>query len=415
MSTLRIVHIVNDSATGGAQTLIEQLAIHGSELFELHLLVLREPGVLAERIGRRVASIQHMGVNRHSNNIISIVRWLRRAIEDLDPDIVHTHLLHSDLCGLLSRGRHRPVVWTLHSTGYAGSDPLRTRVMSKVNGKLSRLVSAVVACTSQAYDFAISEGYNQSNLTIVANGIGLDEQRDADPKVLSDPRLVNIARWHPMKDHRTLFRAAKILSERYPALTIECYGDELVDENLEVARMLRETKAEEIIMLQGITQRPRQVLSQAVALVISSSYGEALPMVAIEALAAGVPVIATNVGAAESLVVAPWMLVEPSSPSSLADACSRLLSLDWEEYRALSTAARELAEGRYDIRTTLAGYLDVYHSAMHSRPRRRVTSPSAALGPVRRQGARLLAHRRPSGRRRAERAMPSVPDRREAS
>ena len=110
-----------------------------------------------------------------------------------------------------------------------------------------------------------------------------------------------------------------------------------------------------------------RLYSAADALVISSR-SEGLPMVLLEAMTAGLPIVATRVGGIPAVMSDDWgLLVEPDQPQELARAMLHLLDAGKPACHAMGQAAREEAVRRYSVKQMVAGYLEVFTSVVSGR------------------------------------------------
>ena len=358
---LRVLQVVNDADAGGAQTLIERLGEHAHPSWESHLLVLRGRGALSERMEKHFASTTYLEFERSSWRVDRLVRAVSQAIHRLEPDVVHAHLLQSDLSVALSPRWRRDMVRisSIHTVGYSFGDPWRTRAVSRGMGALARRFDAVVACTPQALGYMKVRGYPRSRSHMIRNGVPVPAEPGPDVR---PPQLVTLARWHPVKDFPTLLAAFARVVEKVPEARLLCAGVGLDDANEELVALVREHGVESSVQLAGPLDGVDVVLRASAGLVISSAYGEALPMAGIEALAAGTPVVTTRVGDTPTLVMEDFQCVPPAEPDQLADALSRLLTLDPAEYADLVRRSHALARERFDIAVTVSAYDELYRA-----------------------------------------------------
>ena len=368
MAKLRVLHVVNDADAGGAQTLIERLGEHAHPDWEPHLLVLRGRGALSTRMEAHFVSTTYLEFERRSWRVDRLVRAVSRAIRQLAPDVVHSHLLQSDLstalAGRASRGMVR--ISSIHTVGYSFGDPWRTRAVSRGMGALARRFDAVVACTPQALGYMKVRGYPRGRSHMIRNGVPVP----AEPGPVERPRqLVVLARWHPVKDFPTLLSAFARVVETVPDARLVCAGVGVDDANEELVELVRHHGIESSVRLVGALDGVDDVLRGSAGLVISSRYGEALPMAGIEALAAGTPVITTRVGDTPTLVLEDFQCVPPGEPEQLAEAMRRLLTLEPPEFARLSRDSHALARERFDIAVTVAAYDDLYTAMRRKRAR----------------------------------------------
>lgn len=360
--------MVNDAETGGAQTLIEQLALELENTVESHVLVLLGKGSLSNRLVSCTASLTYLDLNRGSIRLDRLIRQTRQVIRAISPDVVHSHLLQADLAAALACvGLEVSTVSTVHTTGMRTVDPLRSRILGKVLGVVSnRLIGKSVACGSSAAGYMRKNGYSPAKLKVIANGVALPSIAPLKSSASADV-ILSLSRWHPMKDHANLFRALSEAREKNPCLRLVCAGGGMNTENDELMALLNELNVADFVTLLGPVQDVREKLRTVDALVISSSYGEALPMAGLEALAEGVPVITTDVGDCERLTVRPWQFVPPADSTALANAIVRLYELSKAEYREVSHESFDRVAEDYSITSTSRQYLELYREVAGSR------------------------------------------------
>jgi glycosyltransferase involved in cell wall biosynthesis len=354
---------VNDANTGGAQTLIEQLAQELCGSVESHVLVLLGRGSLSRRFAECASSVTYLDLDKKSMRVDVLVGKTRQVIRTISPDVVHSHLLQSDLAvALASVGLRVGKVSTIHTTGMTAEDPLRSRLLGKLLGSISnRLIDKSVACGSSALSYMRQNGYNLTKAITINNGVELPAAPVRGPGLRNV--LVSLSRWHPMKDHDNLFRAFVAARKENPSLRLLCAGGGVDDANSALKALVLKWGISDSVTLLGSVQEVRRTLRAADALVISSSYGEALPMAGLEALGEGVPVITTDVGDCRNLTIHPWQCVPPGDPLALADAISKLYALTEADSWELLCRSYKRAQEDYSIVSTGRSYLKVYKEA----------------------------------------------------
>ncbi len=364
---MRILHIVNDAETGGAQTLIEAMCRSRVPGDEHHILVLLGPGALSGRLGGAANSIHHAGLRRRDVLPFRAIAQVRRLVDALGIDVIHSHLLQSDLVAILSRPGV-PLLSTLHTSGAHESRPLAKLVGFAV-ARLSRRLNKVVACSASARDYALAANYaDGSRIEIIHNGTAVPPRYPAPaaPSPSAPMRLVQLARWHPMKDHRNLFAAVALLQEWGHGVQVHCAGAGMDTGNTQLASLIQETGVSSAVHLHGSVKDVQSLFAGTSALVISSSHGEALPMAGLEALAAGLPVLTTRVGDCPQLVVDPGLLVPPSDPTALAAAIAALHDAPTRRWGELSYLAWKRALDGFEEGATARAYRRRYDMLLES-------------------------------------------------
>nr|WP_255499713.1 MULTISPECIES: glycosyltransferase [unclassified Leucobacter] len=188
----------------------------------------------------------------------------------------------------------------------------------------------------------------------------------------SSRTFLSLARNHPVKGHRQLFEAFSLVATGAPDWNLVAYGTNVTMDDEAMRRAITEAGAEELtsqgrIRLLGATDHPEEALAAASALVISSVYGEAFPIVGAEAAGLGIPVISTDLGSCQEFVDDPQFLVRPGDASALAAALRSYISLDDDTRAELSQAARSRAEQEYHPRTAYERYRSLFAQLIEQR------------------------------------------------
>jgi glycosyltransferase involved in cell wall biosynthesis len=216
-----------------------------------------------------------------------------------------------------------------------------------------------IVCNCQAVSSVLRESCRvpETRLTTIPNGVDADYFQPGTGPDAGPPRVLCVARMAPDKDHDTLLEAFRLTAQANPAAELWLLGDgPRLGEIRELAgRLLPEGRVKFLPPREDL----RPLLRQASLLVLSSKT-EALPNVVLEAMAAGLPVVATRVGGVPELVVpggTGW-LVEPGDPPGLAAALSRILA-DPDRRRAMGREGRMRACQEFSLETMTHRYESV--------------------------------------------------------
>jgi glycosyltransferase involved in cell wall biosynthesis len=371
---MRILHIVNNLATGGAQSVLLQLLSSWSESGdEAHVVALAS----ANRVAAGAAGL---GVPMESLDLrkdrLEPAKFLRlvRTIRRYQPDVVQTWLYHSDLLGGLAAtlaGRI-PVVWGIHHTtdGPASVQPGTWRVV-QILARLSGSIPArIVCCSESARRTHAALGYCPGKLAVIHNGV--DTQRfHPDPSHRSavraelglpaDAKLVGMfARYHPQKDHETLMRGAARLFEHTPHVHFVLAGEGIGFESGALQRLLSTAGVAANFHLLGNRDDMPRLHAAMDIVTLTSAYGEALPLTLAEAMSCGVPCVATDVGDTSWLIGEAGAVVPPRQPAALAKAWQAFLKLPPEAYNRFAQKARERALTHMDPADMVHQYRSLY-------------------------------------------------------
>jgi glycosyltransferase involved in cell wall biosynthesis len=223
-------------------------------------------------------------------------------------------------------------------------------------------------------------GYDSARGLVIENGVDFASFR-FDPKRRAalraawslDPHSVAIGcvgRFDTQKDHETVLRAISLLSN--PRIRLLLAGAGCTGENPHLKEMVRTFGLADRLLALGPVHDMQGLLSALDLLVIGSAYGEALPVVGLEAAANQLPVVATTVGAVENLVLDPAHLAPPRNPAALASAIATALPIAVNR-TGLPEMAAHLERLRliHDFAITAARYEELYRAgAAISRPGR---------------------------------------------
>ena len=180
-----------------------------------------------------------------------------------------------------------------------------------------------------------------------------------------------VARGHPMKDPGNLVRAVALLQARGHPVHLVIVGSGLDESNLDLVKLVRECGlGAQVSLLGARTDVPALVAGFDVA-ALSSAWGEGFPNVLGEAMASGVPCVATDVGDCSWVIGPHGVIVPPRHSEALANALGRLLDLGPDARQQLGLAARARILQHFSLQEVVAQYetLHLRVSAAHG-PRR---------------------------------------------
>jgi sugar transferase (PEP-CTERM/EpsH1 system associated) len=215
------------------------------------------------------------------------------------------------------------------------------------------------------------ERFNPSKIMTIYNGI--DEARfrlKKEPaeikRELGIPafnRIIGIvARLDPIKNHKSLITAMHTVIKEFPSTALLIIGDGPLRD--ELVSFVRERRLEEHIKFLGIRNDVPRLLS-VLDIFVLCSVSEGLPLTLLEAMAAGKPIIATNVGGIPEVVDhnSNGLLIPPDDTEALSDAIVELLR-DREKAGKLGMMAKRKFESNFSLSTMVKKYEEVYDSLL---------------------------------------------------
>lgn len=377
---VRILHIINDLAIGGAEMMLYRLLSEKSrQRFEPVVISLMDRGSLR-------AQIEALGIPVHTARMkpglptpASIWRLIR-LVREIEPDLIQGWLYHGSLAaqigGLFSPGKI-PVLWSVHCSIYSLSfEKKLTAMVVRICGLLSRLAAGIifVSRTSQAQHQAL--GYDISKSCVVPNGIDVtlfapsNEAKTSVRLELGIPQdavLIGIiGRYHAMKDHANFLRAAALIKDKYPQLHFLLAGRELDGKNRALQDLVHELRLDQCTHLLGERTDIARLVAALDVFCLSSAYGESFPLIVVEAMSSAVPCVVTDVGDSAWMLSNTGRVVPPRDAKALAAACEELLELGAAGREALGLAGRNRVVEMFSLATVVAEYEDLYETTIEA-------------------------------------------------
>jgi polysaccharide biosynthesis protein PelF len=265
---------------------------------------------------------------------------------------------------------------------------LRERYLSYKPGSLSQPARAIVLrffklLTQVAYEHAdlvapvcrynrlweVANGTSPARIRPVHNGIDPSEFPVAETEPTA-PTIVWVGRVDPLKDVETLLRAFAHIRTRVPECRLRLFGpmpeggDDYFHKCVKLSAQLGLNDG--AATFEGPITPPAEAY-QAGHLFVLTSISEGFPYVVIEAMASGLPVVATDVGGVAEAVGEAGVLVPPRDSSAVARACVRLLART-DERKALGAAARARVLQHFTTAHCFGTYRSLYEELRHPQP-----------------------------------------------
>ncbi|MGD0498371.1 MAG: glycosyltransferase [Bryobacteraceae bacterium] len=355
MRTIRLLALVEaNTTTGPAKNLLQFAACLGARQAEprvdLALAVFRRAGTANLFIdAARQSPVAVYPIDERRSFDFRVFPRLRAALREFQPDLIQSHAVKSHFL-VRAGGLHRTAPWLAFHHGYTWPD-VRARLYNQLNRWSLRGARKVLTVSSSFRGELMRFGVDPSRIEVIHNAIDPQwgsAERSAEARSEWRARLrigpeekvvVAVGRLSAEKDHRTLLLAAHRLRDSL-RLRLVVVGDG--PERERIVEMARELGLREGITLTGQvpSAAPYYGVADAAAL---SSRSEGSPNALLEAMAAGVPVVATSVGGIPEIVShdRSALLVPPGDPAALARALALVLTDE--------TLGRRLAKEAHDL------------------------------------------------------------------
>jgi len=328
--------------------------------FEVHVACVHRGGALEASALEGAASIARfplVGFGRPSavQQVLAFARWCRR----IDAQVVHTCELYSNILGLPGAALAGVRVRVANRRELV--TPVKSRAHLTAQRFAYKAAHLVVANSSAAASQLRLEGVPDAKIRVIPNGVDC-QLFAAPPRVGPIRRIVTVANLRAEKGHDTLISAASLLFDRHHDLEICFVGDGPLRASLVRQVNLRGMRSR----VRFLGERPDVPDQLAAAdLFVLPSRTEACPNGVLEAMASGLPVVASRVGGIPELIESgsDGVLVPPDSPHELANAIESLIERP-DFAAALGRAARAKAEERFAFERMIESFERLYRSAL---------------------------------------------------
>ena len=345
---MRVLHVITLCELGGAQTVVANIA---NDICARHdVLVASGEGdgkmwqILDDRVKR--VHCKHLIRKPSLFSDLRTIYDFRKLYKQFKPDIIH---LHSSKAGILGRLAFpaKKIVYTVH-----GFDTVRfaNRRFLFLEKMMQRFCNAIVAVSYYDERNLLAEGVCK-NVTTVYNGTQVLPCKE--PVALDIPKkykktVLCVARISPQKNCDLFLKVASLLPE-YAFVWIGNQDD--IDEH------------PDNVFFMGNLPNAAMYVSKSDIFMLPSNY-EGLPIVIIEAMSLGKPVVASNVGGVSELVqngVNGYAL--ENKAEFFAEKISQILE-NPQMYESMSKASKEIYDKNFTVDKMVDGYKDVYNKVL---------------------------------------------------
>ena len=277
-------------------------------------------------------------------------------------DVVHTHHNFSgSVARLFATLEGIPIVDTEHRDHSSFS-----LLQNLINAPTLPLADRIISnskITQDSFRWYERLLLNDDQLSVIHNGVNLERIQHGvteNPRSDSDTvlRVCTVGRMVPVKNQSTLLRAFSTVIEHYPNAELLLIGDGPLRDELESC--VHDLRITDNIQFIGEVSRRRvyELLVSSDVFVISS-HAEGFCVAAVEAMAAGLPVVASDIEVLHEVIGEPGVFADPDNPTEFADALIALAE-DPDRRERLGTEAKERARSTFSLDRTAREYYNIY-------------------------------------------------------
>ena len=366
----KVLHIIDSFDSGGTERQAVQLVrfLHEGERYRVHLACLNNRGVLrdeAERFG--LAEIAAYPLNSfYDRNFLKQLRRCVRFLKEHEIDVVHTHDFYTNIFGMTA-ARLAGVPARIASK--RETDGFRSSLQKRAERGAFRLAHRIVANSDAVRRQLTREGvpiekivkhYNGLDVKRVAVQSGATRDDILAMLALPERRFVTIVAnlQHAVKDHPTFLRAAARVRAAIPAVAFVIAGEGKLMSGLR--ELSAQLGLERDVLFIGRCEKVAELLSVSELCALSST-AEGFSNSILEYMAAGRPVVVTDVGGAREAVIEgeTGYIVSAGDDQQMAERMIELLR-DPKRARAMGECGRSIVEQKFSCERHLHNTLELY-------------------------------------------------------
>lgn len=359
---MKVIQIIPSFALAGAERMCQALS---NELYDaghdiMVISLFSKKTSITEQLEEK--GIKLLFLDQKGGSDFSVVRKLRKIFKREKPDIIHTHLSAFQYAAVASLGYKTNIVYTVHNIAWMDTSNKQRKIK---NFFIKRNKALLVALSDRIAE-TVKEYYNIpiDKIPVARNGIDLTACMPKKDYSYGDKiRIINIGRLNSQKNHLCLLDAFAIFIKKFPNAELTLVGDGEERETIE--KYALELGISDKVVLTGVQNKVHGYLHDADMFVLSSKF-EGFPMVIVEAMGTGLPIVSTNVGGiSDALVNEKNALLTGVDSGELADAMIRFA--ESEELRERLGKAALCDSDKFSSRRMMEDYVDIYSKFVSKR------------------------------------------------
>lgn len=371
---VRVLHMITSLELGGAQAMLRKL-LGGIDrsTFDNSVCSLVAGGPVAASIREMDIPVRSLGLSPGGLSVRAPVGLIKLLREER-PDLVQCWMYHANLAGLLGTklawcgGR---ILWNVrHSLEDLSLEKSMTAVTIRLGALLSRWSDTIIYNSETSRRQHEALGFEAREAKVIPNGFDCRRFRPQSGarrelrKSLDLPArtllIGMVARFHPMKDHRTLLQAAGLYRAAGGKGHFVLIGEGIHSGEPRLRDWARAAGAgESVHILPPRSEGMSRVTAGLDVATLSSAWGESFPNVIGEAMASGVPCVATDVGDVAEILGSTGVVVPPRDPEALAEAWFSMTRDEAYRERMGRQARRRIKE-HYSLTDVIEQYERLY-------------------------------------------------------
>ena len=367
---MKVLHIITGLKNAGAEAILYRVVTDNTYFIEHEVVCLTGEGFYSSILRANGIKVTILNIGSFITLILGVVK-LFNLIKSTKPDIVQTWMYHGDIIGgvVAKLAGINRIFWGIHSTFLK---PNETKFLTKFAVKVSIWLSyfipyKIICCSETALNSHKELGYCTDKMIVINNGFDTDKfvpninKRNRTRELLKideDVFVIGmIARWHPVKDHKTLLNALCLIKPNVDKWKCILVGDGMLNSNDELYSLIKLNGLENLIICLG----PQQDITDNLNVIdvhVLSSGSESFGNVTAEAMSCAVPCIMTDVGESQKLLNDIGWIVPPRNFVKLSDAILSAYTefKNLQKWDLLKNSCRERIIANYSMDKMINSY-----------------------------------------------------------
>jgi len=372
MAKIKIIYLITGLKTGGTEIILYKLLKRlDKEKFEPLVISITPIGEIGEKIKKEGFKV--LSLNSKFKFDPLIIFRLISILKKEKPKILHTFLFHANFLGeIIGKICKVPIIISsIRSEKFGGK--LREKLL-----KYTKVFSDIIVAVSHkvAEEMIRKKIVSKDKVKVIYNGVDLKEfsfqNKDARKKIREElginekqPLLISVGRLVKAKGYPFLIKAMYQLKEKYSDLILIILGEG--EDRKKIEDQIKNLKLENNVILLGNKNNVADYLSTADVFVLSSLW-EGMPNALLEAMACGLPVVATKVSGIPEIILneETGLLTEPQNPSDLTKKIDYLLSLPEKKRKEIGEKARNKIKENFSLDKMVRKYENLYENLLSS-------------------------------------------------
>jgi glycosyltransferase involved in cell wall biosynthesis len=372
---IHVQHIITSLNPGATEKSMLELALGlDPARFRISVISLQAGGYLADRLTARQVDLETLGVRSVNWPGLRAIRRLKRTVVAMQPDIVQGWMTHGNLAAWNAYGALDPskssLCWNIqHTLEQKDLQHRKTRFLLGFQAMVSGRVDRIVYQSEAVADSRRKLGFRAHGDQVISNGVDLMSFRPSEEFRqtsrnrfgLADEQVLIgfVAPFEPLKGHRPFLEAVHRLHQADLKVHALLVGEGADAANEELTRLLQSLGLTDHVHRLGYRSNIAEIFP-AFDICCLASFTRSFPDVLAEAMACGVPCVASGGGMVADIIGNTGVVVADNRAETLRDGLRELLECSSELRKRKGHSARRRIEEQYSLQSMVEQYQGLY-------------------------------------------------------